>query len=246
MSIPTAFKKTALISVCISVALGGCASNQTHEEARASVKKAETTLANFQKDPDMTWMQKNIKHAKAVLVSPRILQAGFIIGGAGGSAVVLARDGTGQKWNGPAFYKIATGSAGFQAGAQSSEMVALLMTDKAVNSLLSTSFKLGADVSIAAGPIGGGTGAPITADMVVFTRSKGLYGGINLDGTVISIDEDGNRSFYGRPASPVDILVKHSVSNPEGANLARIASMSGISASGDSTSPSGASRSGNR
>jgi len=98
--------------------------------------------------------------------------------------------------------------------------VALIMTEKALNSLLSTSFKLGGDVSIAVGPVGAGTGAPITADMVVYTRSKGLYGGINLDGTVISLDDARNRAYYGRAVTPVEILVTRSVSNPSGATLA--------------------------
>ena len=106
-------------------------------------------------------------------------------------------------------------------------MVALVMTDKARNSLLSTSFKLGGDVSIAVGPIGAGTGAPVTADMVVFTRAKGLYGGINLDGTVITINDDDNRVFYGRPVTPVDILIKHIATSPNSAPLSR--SLSAVS-----------------
>ncbi len=228
------FKK-GLGAACVFVLLlAGCASTGTRDEARASVKAAEETLANFQRDPDMTWLQQNMKKAKAVMVSPNIFQAGFIVGGSGGSGVVLARGGP-NGWSGPAFYKIATANVGLQAGAQSSEMVALIMTEKALNSLLSTSFKLGGDISVAAGPVGAGVGAPITADMVVFTRSKGLYGGLNLDGTVISIDEAGNRSFYGRPATPVDILVKRTVSSPDGMALARIASMPGATASGSST-----------
>jgi SH3 domain-containing YSC84-like protein 1 len=220
----TSVYKTGLAVIWISLLLAGCASPKTQEDAKASVNAAEITLANFLRDPEMTWLQKNMKNAKAVLISPRILQAGFVYGASAGSGVVLARSSAPPGWNGPAFYKIATGSVGFQAGAQSSEMVALVMTDKALNSLLSTSFKLGGDVSVSAGPIGAGAGAPITADMVTFVRSKGLYGGLNLDGTVITIDDEGNRSFYGRPASPVDILVKRSVTSPAGASLARVAS----------------------
>jgi lipid-binding SYLF domain-containing protein len=124
---------------------------------------------------------------------------------------VAARGAAGSGWTGPAFYKIGTGSVGFQAGAQASEMVVLVMTEKALNSLLATSFKLGADVSIAAGPIGAGAGTQVTADMVSFVRSKGLYGGINLDGSVITVDDNANQAFYGRPVTPVDILIKGSV-----------------------------------
>jgi SH3 domain-containing YSC84-like protein 1 len=235
--------RSGLAAIWISILLAGCASPKTQEAAKTTVNEAEATLAEFLKDPDMTWLQKNIPNAKAVLVSPKILQAGFIVGGSGGNGVALARAGTPQAWHGPAFYKLSTGSVGFQAGAQSSEMVILVMSDKALNSLLSNSFKLGGDVSVAAGPIGAGAGTPINSDMVSFVRSKGLYGGLNLDGTVISIDEEGNRNFYGRPASPVDILVKGSVTNPNGAPLARVISRYGT-ASG--TSPSGTSSSGTR
>jgi lipid-binding SYLF domain-containing protein len=102
--------------------------------------------------------------------------------------------------------------------------VALVMTDKALNSLLSTSFKLGGDVSIAAGPIGGGAGTPITSDIVTFTRTKGLYGGINLDGTVITVDDKKNSAYYGRAATPVDILIQRTVTNPYSSRLTHIAS----------------------
>ena len=199
---------TNMAVICLAVVLSGCASPRTEGDVRVDVNAAEATLADFQRDPEMKWLQQNMKNAKAVLVSPNILKAGFIAGGSGGRGVVFA-SGTGNRpWNGPAFYNVATVSIGLQAGVQSSEMVAMFMTEKAMNSLLSSSFKLGADVSVAAGPVGIGTGAPITGDVVVFSRSKGLYGGANLDGTVITIDEKGNRAFYGRPVSPVDILVK--------------------------------------
>jgi lipid-binding SYLF domain-containing protein len=99
-------------------------------------------------------------------------------------------------------------------------MVALVMTDKALNSFLSNDFKLGGDVSVAAGPVGAGTGAPITADMVVYVRSKGLYAGLNLSGSVVSVDDAANQAFYGRPVTPPDILIKHSATNPAGEALA--------------------------
>jgi lipid-binding SYLF domain-containing protein len=208
--------------LCLMLFLGGCASPKSSGDAQQTVREAETTLSNFQRDPDMTWLQRNMKNAKAVLVSPRILQAGLIVGGSGGNVVVLSHDGA--RWHGPAFYKIGSGTIGLQAGAESAEMVALVMTDRGLDSLLSSSFKLGGDVSVAAGPVGAGTGAQIAADMVVYTRAKGLYGGLNLNGTVISVDDLGNRSFYGRPATPVDILVTHTVSSPKSAGLTQMVS----------------------
>jgi len=219
--------RTALTPVLAFTVLGlaACSSTPpTKDDTQARVDAAQTTLANFRRDPDMTWFRDHVGSAKALLISPQIVQAGFIVGGSGGSAVVIARNRSGTGWNGPAFYRLAQGSIGLQAGAQASEMVALIMTDKALNSLLATTFKLGGDVSVAAGPIGAGTGAPVTADMIVYTRSKGLYGGVNVDGTVIDVDEGRNRAYYGQPATPVDILVTRSVSNPGGARLAQAAS----------------------
>jgi lipid-binding SYLF domain-containing protein len=199
----------------------GCAGTPTRDEVQSTVSSSRTTLSNFLRDPDMTWLHRHLREAKGVLVSPRIIQAGFIIGGAGGPVVALAR-GRERGWNGPAFYKIAVGSIGFQAGAEESEMVALVMTDKGMRSLLSTSFKLGADVSLAAGPIGAGAGAPVTADIVTFVRTKGLYAGLNLSGTVISVDDERNRAYYGQDTSPVAILVEGRVNSPDAAPLVRV------------------------
>jgi lipid-binding SYLF domain-containing protein len=223
MRIANSTTRTTLAMGAALLGLAACASAPTRDETQSRVDAAQATLANFTRDPDMTWFRDHVGSAKAVLVSPQIVQAGFIVGGAGGPAVVIARNRSGSGWNGPAFYRIASGSIGLQAGAQASEMVALVMSDKALNSLLSTSFKLGGDVSVAAGPVGAGTGAPVTADMIVYTRSKGLYGGVNLDGTVIEVDDGRNRAYYGQPATPVDILVTRSVSNPAGAQLAQAA-----------------------
>src|SRR5262249_58597507 len=108
--------------------------------------------STFLRDPDMTWLQQNFHRAKAVMIAPEIVKAGFIFGGSGGRAVVVARDPKSGKWLGPAFYTMATASVGFQAGVQVSESVTLVMTEKGFNSLLATSFKMGGDASVAAGP----------------------------------------------------------------------------------------------
>jgi lipid-binding SYLF domain-containing protein len=216
-------RKTVLLLAWLGLILAGCSSAPSQEETHTDVDAATKTLSDFMRDPQMTWLQTHIHDARAVMVSPRILQAGFVVGGAGGEALVIARSRTGSGWNGPAFYHVATGSLGLQAGAQEVEMVALVMSEKALNSLLSTSFKLGADVSIAAGPVGAGAGAPITTDIVTFTRTKGLYGGINLDGTVITLDDARNSTFYGRTTTPVEILIEGTASNPYGARLGHVA-----------------------
>jgi len=182
-------------------------------DPNAAVAAADATLANFMRDPDMDWLQRNFHRAKAVLISPEIFKAGFIFGGSGGRGIVLARDPKTGKWAGPAFYNLATASVGFQAGIAVSEGVALVMTDKGYNSLLATSFKLGGDASVAAGPVGAGAKSDIVADIITFSRSKGVYGGLNFDGTVITPSDDWNEKYYGKKVLPPDILVRHSVTN---------------------------------
>jgi lipid-binding SYLF domain-containing protein len=214
-------RPAALLATCLGLLLAGCASTGTPEDARATADASQATLTRFVQDPEMSWLKQNLPRAKAILISPRILQAGFIVGGSGGNALLHARTTGSPGWTGPAFYKLGAGSIGLQIGAEAAEMVALVMTEKALNSFLSSDFKLGGDVSVAAGPVGAGTGAPITADMVVYVRAKGLYAGLNLSGSVVSIDDKGNASFYGHQVSPVDILVKHTATSAAATTLAR-------------------------
>jgi len=191
-------------------------------DQRNLVTDATATLANFLSDPDMTWLQRNLKQAKAVVVAPQIAKAGFILGGSGGRAVVAARDAKSGKWVGPAFYTLATASIGFQAGISVSEVVTLVMTDKGLNTLLADSVKLGGDAAVAAGPVGAGAQSNLTADYVSFSRAKGIYGGLNLDGTVISTSDAWNRAYYGQNVHAPDILVRMSVRNKQASELLNV------------------------
>ena len=177
------------------------------------VDAAEASLANFLKDPEMKWLQQNIGRAKAVLIAPEVLKAGFIFGGSGGRAVLLARDPKSGKWAGPAFYALATASVGFQAGVSVSEVMMLVMTDKGMNGLLAPSFKIGGDASVAAGPVGAGASSNIVADLISFARAKGVYGGLNLDGTVVNTSDDWNLAYFGKKVSTPDIVIRMDVSN---------------------------------
>jgi len=184
---------------------------QAQTEQEKLVNASEATLSNFMRDPEMKWLQQNFGRAKAVMISPEIVKAGFIFGGSGGRAIVVAKaDG---KWVGPAFYTMATASVGFQAGVAVSEMVTLVMTDKGLNSLLAASFKMGGDASVAAGPVGAGAKSDVVADLITFTRAKGIYGGLNLDGTLVNLTDDWNKAYFGKAVLPPDILVRANVSN---------------------------------
>jgi len=188
------------------------------------VLSANTTLQNFLRDPDMSWLQQNMSRAKGVLIAPEVVKAGFIFGGSGGRALLIVKDRDG-KWQGPAFYTLATGSIGFQAGVSVSEVAMLVMTERAVNALMATSFRLGGDASIAAGPVGAGAKSDLIADFVTFSRSKGIYGGVNLDGTVVMANDEWNSAYYNNARlTPPDILIRPTVDNRDAAPLLETAS----------------------
>jgi lipid-binding SYLF domain-containing protein len=186
---------------------------QAQSEQQKLIADSEKVLSNFLRDPDMGWLQQNLSRSKALIIAPEILKAGFIFGGSGGRALVVARDPASGKWVGPVFYILATGSVGFQAGVSVSEGVTLVMTTKGFNSLLATSFKMGGDASVAAGPVGAGAKSDIIADLITFNRAKGIYGGLNFDGTVVTAADDWNQAYYGKRVLPPDVLVRMSVSN---------------------------------
>jgi lipid-binding SYLF domain-containing protein len=208
-------------AITVAAALAACATTDSGVPASAPealVLNAQTTLGNFLHDPNQTWVQQNLDRAKAVLIAPNIVKAGFIFGGSGGRAVLVAKDG--RTWVGPAFYDLVTASVGFQAGIEVSEAAILVMTDKGLNSLLSTSFKIGGDASIAAGPVGAGAKSDVTADLIAFTRAKGVYGGVNLDGTVVHANSGWNDAYYnGKNVLPPDILIRKTVRSAKSSAL---------------------------
>ena len=151
---------------------------------------------------------------------PHHRQGRLDFGGSGGRAVLFVRDDQTGRWAGPAFYNIGAASVGFQAGVAKSETVTLVMTDEGVNSLLASSAKLGGDLSIAAGPCGAGTGADVTSDFVAYSRSKGVYGGVTLKGSVVGVADDWNRAYYGKSVLPPDILLDATAHNAQADRLA--------------------------
>jgi SH3 domain-containing YSC84-like protein 1 len=205
----------ALLSAWLFVAP---ASAQMQTNPQKLVADAQVTLNNFMRDPDQTWIHQNIGRAKAILIVPQIVKAGFIFGGSGGQGALVVRNG--NTWVGPAFYDLATASVGFQAGVEVSEALIVVMTDKGLNSLMATTFKVGGDASIAAGPVGAGAKSTVNSDLVSFTRSKGIYGGLNLDGTVVHANTKWNGEFYGASeVLPPDILIRKTYKSAKAAPL---------------------------
>jgi lipid-binding SYLF domain-containing protein len=193
------------------------------QDARHMVERARMTFENFMADKDFeSSVRSLVKRAKGVLIYPQVLRGAFVFGAAGGSGVMLAYDEKAGKWGGPAFYTIGEASFGLQIGVDASEVILVALTDRGVASLLSTSTKLGADVGIAVGPVGAGADAAtanLSADLVSYSRSKGLYAGISLEGAVVAVRSSLNQAYYGREVTPTAILIQRQVTNPHAAGF---------------------------
>ncbi len=188
------------------------------EQVQLLVDKARITLSDFMSDRNYVWLHDNIKHAKGVLIFPQVIKGGFIFGGSGGTGVFLARDERTGNWSEPAFYTLGSVIFGLLIGGEASEVVMLAMTQKAIDSMFSTSFKLGGEASVALGPVGAGAKAQadlpsVTADFLTFAKAKGLYAGLNFEGAVIAVRDSMNTSYCGKDVRPADIIVKKDCSN---------------------------------
>jgi lipid-binding SYLF domain-containing protein len=182
-------------------------------DAEGIVDNVRVTLKDFIGDKNFTWFNENVKQAKALLIFPQVLTAGYFIGGSGGTGVLVVRDEKTGDWSQPVFYTIGSASIGLQIGAESAQTIMMLMSKKAVHSLYKSSVKVGGDTSFAVGPVGEGAKGNLTADFISFSKSKGLYAGLNLEGSVIDVRENLNKVYFNKEVSPEVIIVKRSVNN---------------------------------
>ena len=204
----------ALISAIAAAVIGLCVFGGAYAQSdpQALVDKARITIESFTSDPEMEVMRNLFKRARGVLIIPQFLKGGFIIGGSGGSGVLLGRNG---EWTDPAFFTMGGGSIGFQIGGQVSEVVLLLLTHRAVDAVIHNEVKLGADASIAAGSLGRRAEAATTTnfdtDILSFSRAKGLFAGVSFVGAVIKARADWNRMYYGKQITAQQIVLKRRI-----------------------------------
>jgi SH3 domain-containing YSC84-like protein 1 len=198
------------IAVVLVAAINANAAVGSTEAARLTaaagvVQEIRTTIS-----PDV-WSR-----ARCVAVIPDLKKAAFIIGGEYGKGVMSCRSG--DRWSPPVFMQLAKGSWGFQAGAEQVDVVLLVMNEQGVQKLLQNKVNLGADASIAAGPLGrqagAGTDAALKAEIVSYSRAQGLFAGIDLSGGVLRPDEDANVAVYGKGSSARTILASREISAP--------------------------------
>ncbi len=201
--------------VASSVALSAAMSRG--EEKR--LQDAAEVLQELHATPDKDVPQELWDRAECVAVIPNVKKAAFIVGGEYGKGVLSCRNSASRTgWTAPAFMMLAKGSVGFQIGGQSADLVLLVMNDNGVKHLLEDKVALGAEASIAAGPVGRDaramTDAQLKAEILSYSRAQGLFAGIDLTGGVLKPDPDANEDTYGRGIRTRNIVVERTVTSP--------------------------------
>ncbi|PIU41945.1 MAG: hypothetical protein COS99_02780 [Candidatus Omnitrophica bacterium CG07_land_8_20_14_0_80_42_15] len=162
-----------------------------------------------------------IKNSYAVAIFPSTVGGGFIIGGKYGQGVIIAKDKQAGGWSAPAVFNLAGASFGWQIGGQATDIILLIGNERGLDGLLQSSFKLGGDASVAAGPVGrdaeAATDLQLKGGILAYSRSRGAFIGIKLEGSVLSFNKEANTSLYGVDVTASDILIKKSVKHTESA-----------------------------
>ncbi len=231
------FTRHVMLTLFGATGLAACAGGApTQLEQQTLVDRAAITVQEVLTEGNENMLRENrgnARRARAALVCPRLFRASFVLGAQGGSCVLVARDGAGS-WSSPTFYGMSTGSLGLQVGIQDMQILMLIMNDRALQAILDSQFKFGADASVAVATVGGGiagaTTANVGADIIAYARARGLYLGVSLEGSLLSADSAGTRAYYGRDVSPREVVVGMAAHNP-GADPLRSALMQYASAS---------------
>ncbi len=191
---------------------------EANTKASGRIEAAGTVLDEIQGAPDQRIPEEVLASAECVAVVPSLLNGGFVFGGRYGKGVASCR--TPKGWSAPAFFTIGGGSFGMQIGAQATDLVMLIMNKNGMDNLLSSQFKLGADASAAAGPVGRHASADtdwkMRAEVLTYSRSRGLFAGLELSGAVIKQDKGSTREFYGRMV-PFKTSLKGEIEAPKSA-----------------------------
>ncbi|HLJ05498.1 MAG TPA: lipid-binding SYLF domain-containing protein [Acetobacteraceae bacterium] len=205
------FRKGAFRAVLLATLALAPFAARAQSDQQITVDRAIKTVGDLTHDKAFGNAHQLLGRARAVLIVPKLFKGGFIVGGEGGTGVLLARE-PGGRWSDPAFYAIGSASLGFQAGLEQSEMVLLIMTQKGLDAILRDQFKVGAQAGIAVANLGSGVEGAVSAggpDIVVWSSSSGVYAGVALNGSIIRSQPQDDARYYGRPVSTRDILYHH-------------------------------------
>jgi lipid-binding SYLF domain-containing protein len=208
---------TRLISAIATVFLAGFGLSAQATELDIRVDTATQILQDLKRIPENAVPPALLSRAYAVAVIPSVIKAGFIVGGTYGKGVVVARRADGQ-WSNPGFVQLTQGSLGFQAGAQSTDLILVFKTQRALDGLSSGKITLGGDASIAAGPVGrqatASTDLQMQSEIYSYARSRGFFAGVSLQGGVLSMDRKSNGEYYQGETSAAKILMDTTIPAP--------------------------------
>ena len=220
-----------LVSFLIAASMAWAASAK--EDSVERLQKAATVLKAITDAPDKGIPEEVLHDAKCVVVVPHLIKGGFIVGGKHGRGVATCR--TPDGWSAPAFISVGGGSWGLQIGAEGVDLVMLIMNDKGLQHLLSSKFQISGEGSAAAGPVGrhasAGTDWKLNTEMLTYSRSKGVFGGLTLEGAVVEQDNDSTKAVYGDVQPFRDVLTGKVSAPPSAAPfLSAVATAAGKSA----------------
>lgn len=207
---------TLLAALAVVPALAG-----EKDDAVLKVDEASVVVQKMMGAEDKGVARDLLKKAKAVAIFPGVFKAGFIIGGQGGTGLILSRTKDGS-WTGPAFYTMAGASVGLQIGASSTDFMMMIMTANGLKGILKGHAKLGGDATVAAGPVGrsatgGSTFAGKDSDIYSYSMSAGAFAGVSLDGAGLEFDKERTKAYYGKAFTAEQILEEHKAPVPESA-----------------------------
>ncbi|MET3928365.1 lipid-binding SYLF domain-containing protein [Lysobacter soli] len=196
-----ALLRIAVLSLALGVATSAVAGQQEDDRARQAVR----VLTDIQQIPESGIPDKLLDEARGIVVVPDALKVGLVVGGRRGHGLLSVKNPDGT-WSNPSFVKLTGGSIGFQAGVQSADIVLVFRSDRGLDNIVNGKVTLGADAGVAAGPVGRNAGTAtdgqLKAEIWSWSRARGLFAGIALDGAVLSIDDEANESVYGRDTTP--------------------------------------------
>lgn len=199
-----------------TVCFAGQKQSKDYRDAVSQSAKAARVFREIMRAPDKSVPRDILDGAECVAVFPRVLKAGFVVGARGGRGAASCR--TARGWSGPAFFNLRGGSVGLQIGAQSTDFVLLFMNKGGLSKLMGDKFEIGGDASAAAGPVGRQAGAStnirMDAEILSYSRSRGLFAGLELKGVVITLDDDDMIAVYGKGAKAKAVLQESSVKAP--------------------------------
>ncbi len=210
---------TRLLAVATAalLSLQAACSPTTQGEQQTLVDRTALTVQEMMTQSASKEPRTMLQKTRAVMICPRLFKAGFFFGGEGGRCVLLARAGNGT-WSYPAFYTIGSGSFGFQFGIQDSQLIMMILTERGLNAVLDNQFKFGGNASVAVATVGGSiqgaTTAAVGADIVAFAETRGLFGGVALECSLMSTQTEWNQAYYNQAFAARQLVIQMQGSNP--------------------------------